>query len=59
MRPLRPTPPLNKMFRRIGSISWTRSHFETTAMDVMSMYERIIGQELDLTIDPEADPDEA
>ncbi|CAM9847134.1 unnamed protein product [Discosporangium mesarthrocarpum] len=28
------------------------SHFETTAQDVESLYERIMGQKLDLTIDP-------
>lgn len=35
------------------------SHFETTATDVLSMYERVTGQKLDLTIDPEVDPDES
>lgn len=34
------------------------SHFETTAEDVQSMYERVTGKKLDLTIDPEADPEE-
>lgn len=33
------------------------SHFETTAMDVLSMYERVTGEKLDLTIDPESDPE--
>ena len=32
-----------------------RSHFETTAKDVQSLYERVTGKELDLTIDPEVE----
>lgn len=33
----------------------TPSHFETTAVDVQSLYERVTGQKLDLTIDPEVE----
>lgn len=35
-----------------------QSHFETTATDVLSLYERVTGKKLDLTIDPEVDPEE-
>eukprot|EP00752_Nemacystus_decipiens_P006824 g6126.t1 len=34
------------------------SHFETTAADVQSLYERVTGQKLDLSIDPEVEQDE-
>lgn len=33
------------------------SHFETTARDVQSLYERVTGKKLDLTIDPEVEED--
>ncbi len=31
------------------------SHFETTAADVQSLYERVTGQKMDLSIDPEVE----
>eukprot|EP00904_Undaria_pinnatifida_P004302 jgi/Undpi1/13873/HiC_scaffold_9.g03524.m1 len=34
------------------------SHFETTATDVQSLYERVTGQKMDLTIDPEVEQEE-
>ena len=34
------------------------SHFETTAADVQSLYERVTGKKLDLSIDPEVEQEE-
>jgi len=35
------------------------SHFETAAADVLSLYERITGSRLDMTISADMDADEA
>lgn len=52
-RPHPPTSPPTRM-----PCLLPKSHFETTASDVQSLYERVTGKKMDLSIDPEVEQEE-